>query len=69
MFLTFDISSFVYCLHISFDLFSIWLYRFFILIDKTYGPSQVALMVKNLPAEAGDMGSTPGSGRFPWRRK
>ena len=29
-------------------------------------------MVKNLPAEAGDirdMGSTPGSGRFPWRRK
>ena len=29
-------------------------------------------MVKNLPAIAGDvrdMGSFPGSGRFPWRRK
>ena len=29
-------------------------------------------MVKNLPASAGDardMGSIPGSGRFPWRRK
>ena len=29
-------------------------------------------MVKNLPANAGttgDMGSIPGSGRFPWRRK
>ena len=28
--------------------------------------------VKNLPANAGDtrdMGSIPGSGRFPWRRK
>ena len=29
-------------------------------------------MVKNLPAisgDAGDMGSIPGLGRFPWRRK
>ena len=26
-------------------------------------------MVKNLPANAGDPGLTPGSGRFPWRRK
>ena len=26
-------------------------------------------VVKNLPANAGDMGSTPGLGRFPWRRK
>ena len=26
-------------------------------------------MVKNLPANAGDTGSIPGSGRFPWIRK
>ena len=33
--------------------------------------SQVVLVVKNLPAKGGDAkhrGSTPGSGRFPWRR-
>ena len=29
------------------------------------GPSQVALVVKNLPADAGDAGSIPGSGRSP----
>ena len=29
------------------------------------GPSQVVLVVKNLPANAGDLGSIPGSGRFP----
>ena len=31
----------------------------------------MALAVKNLPANAGDVrdvGSIPGSGRFPWRR-
>ena len=27
------------------------------------------LVVKNLPANAGDVGSTPGLGRSPWRRK
>ena len=26
-------------------------------------------MVKNLPANAGDTGSIPGSGKIPWRRK
>ena len=26
-------------------------------------------MVKNLPANAGDVGSIPGLGRSPWRRK
>ena len=26
-------------------------------------------MVKNPPANAGNEGSVPGSGRFPWRRK
>ena len=26
-------------------------------------------VVKNPPANAGDVGSIPGSGRFPWRRK
>ena len=34
--------------------------------------SQEALVVKNLPANAGDVrdtGSIPGLGRFPWRRK
>ena len=33
--------------------------------------SQVALVVKNPPAKAGDVrevGSIPGLGRFPWRR-
>ena len=37
----------------------------------TYGASQVALVIKNLGANAGDVrnsGSIPGSGRFPWRR-
>ena len=32
----------------------------------------MALVVKNPPADAGDvrdLGSIPGSGRFPWRRK
>ena len=35
------------------------------------GASQVALVIKNLPATTGDTrdaGSIPGSGRFPWRR-
>ena len=35
------------------------------------GASQVALVVKNPPANAGDirdMGSIPGSGRSPWKR-
>ena len=26
-------------------------------------------MVKNLPANAGDVGLIPGWGKFPWRRK
>ena len=26
-------------------------------------------MVKNLPGNAGDMGSIPGLGRFPWSKK
>ena len=36
------------------------------------GVSQEALMVKNLPASAGDTrdeGLFPGSGKIPWRRK
>ena len=36
------------------------------------GTSQVVLVVRNLPTNAGDVrdaGSIPGSGRFPWRRK
>ena len=36
------------------------------------GTSQVILVVKNLPTNAGDVRDTgliPGSGRFPWRRK
>ena len=31
--------------------------------------SQVELLVKNLPTNAEDVGSIPGSERFPWRRK
>ena len=37
-------------------------------LDPTSGASQVALVVKNLPANAGDareVGSIPGSGRSP----
>ena len=37
-----------------------------------YWASQVALVVKNLPANAGnlrDLSLIPGSGRFPWKRK
>ena len=41
--------------------------------DRKWGrASQLALVAKNLPANAEDlrdMGSTPRSGRFPWRRK
>ena len=40
-------------------------------IYKAEGASQVALVVKNLPANAGDirdMGSIPGLGRSPWGR-
>ena len=32
---------------------------------KYIGASQVAQMVKNLPANEGDLGSIPGSGRYP----
>ena len=32
------------------------------------GASQVALMIEHLAANAGDMGSIPGSRRFPWSR-
>ena len=42
-------------------------------LEKAYvirvSASQVALVVKNPPANAGDAGSVPGSERFPWRRK
>ena len=44
-----------------------------ILYDSTYiRASQVALVVKNLPANAGDLrdvGSIPGIGKMPWRRQ
>ena len=33
------------------------------------GTSQVAQVVKNPPANAGDLGSIPGSGKIPWRRE
>ena len=39
--------------------------------DKYWSGVPLALVVKNLPAKAGDIrdvGSIPGSGRFPWRR-
>ena len=45
--------------------------NFFSKIIATWGASQVALVVKNLPANAGnirDVGSIPGSGRSPWKR-
>ena len=41
-------------------------------LEKTPGVSQVALLVKNPPAKAGDirdMGSIPGLGRSPGRRQ
>jgi len=40
-------------------------------LSLSLGSSQVALMVKNLPANSGDIkdaGSTPGSGRLPGER-
>ena len=40
-------------------------------LKRSFVPIQVALAVKNLPASAGvarDVGSTPGSRRFSWRR-
>ena len=44
-----------------------------ILYDSTYiRASQVALVVKNLPANAGDLrdvDSIPGIGKMPWRRQ
>ena len=43
--------------------------RIYVLSLLLFKASQVALMIKNLPANAGDPGSIPGSGRFPWRRK
>ena len=33
------------------------------------GASQVTQSVKNLPANAGDVGLIPGSGRSPWKRR
>ena len=42
------------------------------MVAMFYGASQVAIVVKNPPANAGevrDVGLIPGSGRSPWRRK
>ena len=44
-------------------LFGLWRSSFLI-----WGVPGVSV-VKNLPVNAGDSGSIPGSGRFPWRRK
>ena len=41
------------------------------LVRNYTGASQVTLVVKNLPANAGDVrdiGSIPGFGKIPWRR-
>ena len=38
-------------------------------VVKDRPPSQAALVVKNLPANAGDQHSISGLGRFPWRRE
>ena len=35
------------------------------LLDDSYGASLIAQLVKNLPADAGDLGSIPGLGRSP----
>ena len=43
-----------------------------VVMELVIGASQVVLVVKNSPANAGDirdMGSIPGSGRLPWRRE
>ena len=37
----------------------------FVMLNMLYGASLKAQMVKNLPANAGDLGSIPGSGRSP----
>ena len=41
-------------------------------LNGNFGASQVTLVVKNLPANAGDIrdvSSIPGSGRSPWKRE
>ena len=38
-------------------------------VHRIYWASQVALVVKNPPANAGDVGSIPGLERSPWRRE
>ena len=42
--------------------------KFFIILKCALGTSEVVLVVKNLPASAGDAGSIPGSGRSPGGR-
>ena len=46
-------------------LFTSLLYSF---LSDISGASQVALVVNNPPANAGDMGSNPWVGKIPWRR-
>ncbi|XDA85992.1 hypothetical protein R6Z07M_015727 [Ovis aries] len=41
------------------------LHNFYISPEELFGDFQVALVVKNLPANAGDTGSIPGFGRSP----
>ena len=39
--------------------------KIYAVLRKTCGASQVALVIKNLLDNAGDLGSIPGSGRYP----
>ena len=55
-----------------FPRFHTWGHATFVFLRLTYLASQVMLVVKNPPANAGDTreeGSIPQSGRPPWRRK
>ena len=55
-------------LHLYNTLFSLVYNSLKYFLYVSLGVSLVAQMVKNLPADAGDLGLIRGSGRFPWRR-
>ena len=55
-------------LHLYNTLFSLVYNSLKYFLYVSLGVSLVAQMVKNLPANAGDLGLIRGSGRFPWRR-
>ena len=56
----------VFSLHLAVGVFIERLFIEHLILAKGFPGGSV---VKNPPANAGDLGSIPGSGRFPWRKK